>query len=240
MSEPLVLVPGMVCDARVFAPQINALSREVAVQVAAPVHGETIRDMAAEILETAPPRFALAGHSMGGIVAMEIIRRAPERVSRLALLSTTPLPDTPAQAAWREPVIVRAQAGRLAEAVAEVVTRDSLAPQHGEADRPGQILTLLKEMAEDFGADMFVRHQRALQRRPDAQRTLQKLKVPTMVLCGAHDRLTPPKRHENMAELIPGAELVVLPNAGHMPTLECPDEVTIGLRAWMQMPLELR
>ncbi|UWP89952.1 alpha/beta fold hydrolase [Aliiroseovarius crassostreae] len=236
MREPLVLVPGMVCDARVFAPQINVLSRKYSVQLANLAMGDTIREMAAHVLDQAPPRFALAGHSMGGIVAMEVTRRAPERVSRLALLSTSPLPDTPAQAAWREPLIVRAQAGRLAEAVSEVVTPDTLAPGDGQ----DAILSLIRDMALDFGPEMFIRHQRALQRRPDAQRMLQKLKIPTMVLCGAHDRLTSPRRHENMAELVVGAELVVLPNAGHMPMLECPEEVTIGLDAWMQMPLALR
>ncbi|MDA5094274.1 alpha/beta hydrolase [Aliiroseovarius sp. KMU-50] len=236
MQEPLVLVPGMMCDARVFTPQINELSREFAVQIASIAHGETIRDMAALVLEQAPERFALAGHSMGGIVAMEVARRAPERVSRLALLSTSALPDTPAQAAWREPLIIRAQTGQLAEALAEEVTPETLAPGEGQ----GEILALLQDMAQGFGAEIFIRQQRALQRRPDAQRALQRLKIPTMVLCGAHDRLTPPKRHETMAELIPSAELVILPNAGHMPTLEAPKEVTIGLRAWMQMPLELR
>lgn len=234
MQDPLVLVPGMTSDARIFAPQINRLSRLFTLQIVSLGMAETIRDMAAHVLEQAPPRFALAGHSMGGIVAMEVIRRAPERVSRLALLSTTPLPDTPAQAAWREPLIVRAQAGRLAEAVAEVLSPETLAPGQ-EAH-----LDLMQQMARDFGAASFIRHQRALQRRPDAQRSLQKLKVPTMVLCGAHDTLTPPKRHESMANLVPGAELVVLPNAGHLPTLEAPHEVSIGLEAWMQMPLELR
>lgn len=236
MLEPLVLIPGMMCDARAFAPQVNALSREVSVQVASVAQSDSIRDMAAQVLSQAPARFALAGHSMGGIVAMEVARRAPERVSRLALLSTSPLTDTPAQAAWREPQIVRAQAGRLAEALQETMNENVLAPGTNVAE----ILQLVHDMAQDFGAECFVRQSRALQRRPDAQRSLQKLKVPTMVLCGAHDKLTPPKRHENMAELIPGAELVILPNAGHMPMLECPEEVTLGLKAWMKMPLELR
>ncbi len=131
MQEPLVLVPGLVCDARVFAPQINSLSRKYTVQVANLSQGGTIREMAAHLLDQAPARFALAGHSMGGIVAMEVARRAPERVSRLALMSTSPLPDTPAQAAWREPLIVRAQAGRLAEAVARRGHTRNTSPRRG-------------------------------------------------------------------------------------------------------------
>ncbi|MHA6268157.1 alpha/beta fold hydrolase [uncultured Aliiroseovarius sp.] len=236
MPDPLVLIPGMMCDARVFGPQINDLSRDHAVHVAAPVVGDTIREMAAHILDQAPARFALAGLSMGGIVAMEMARRAPERVNRLALISTTPLPDTPAQAAWREPQIVRASAGRLDEALNEAMSPDNLAPGAGRAP----ILELVHDMAHGLGAEMFVRQSRALQRRPDAQRALQKLRVPAMVMCGAHDGLTPPKRHETMAALIPGAELVTLQDAGHLPTLEVPLQVTIGLRAWLEMPLELR
>ena len=236
MPDPLVLIPGMMCDARVFGPQINDLSRDHAVHVAAPVVGDTIRDMAAHILDQAPPRFALAGLSMGGIVAMEIARRAPERVMRLTLISTTPLPDTPAQAAWREPHIVRASAGRLDEAIAETLSPDNLAPGDGR----DAVVALVHSMAHGLGSEMFVRQSRALQRRPDAQRSLQKLRVPTMVMCGAHDGLTPPKRHENMAALIPGAELVILPEAGHLPTVEVPQQVNIGLRAWLEMPLELR
>ena len=236
MPDPVVLIPGMMCDARVFGPQIDDLSRDHIVVVAPPVVGDTIRDMAAHMLDNLPPRFSLAGISMGGIVAMEIARRAPERVMRLALISTSPLPDTPAQAAWREPQIVRASAGRLDEAMAESLSPNNLAPGAGR----DAVAELVLSMAHGLGGEMFVRQSRALQRRPDAQRSLQRLKVPTMVMCGAHDGLTPPKRHETMAALIPGAELVILPEAGHLPTVEVPQQVNIGMRAWLEMPLELR
>ncbi|WP_371169831.1 alpha/beta fold hydrolase [Aliiroseovarius sp. 2305UL8-7] len=236
MTEPVVLIPGMMCDARVFGPQIDDLSRDHIVQVAPPVFGDTIRDMAGHILDHLPPRFALAGISMGGIVAMEIARRAPDRVNRLALISTSPLPDTPAQAAWREPQIVRASAGRLDEAMADALDPANIGP----GPRRDAVLALVRTMGQGQGADMFVRQSRALQRRPDAQRALQKLRIPTMVMCGAHDGLTPPKRHETMAALIPGAELVILQEAGHLPTIEVPEQVNIGMRAWLDMPLELR
>ena len=236
MPDPVVLIPGMMCDARVFGPQIDDLSRDHIVVVAPPVVGDTIRDMAAHMLDNLPPRFSLAGISMGGIVAMEIARRAPERVMRLALISTSPLPDTPAQAAWREPQIVRASAGRLDEAMAESLSPNNLAPGAGR----DAVAELVLSMAHGLGGEMFVRQSRALHRRPDAQRSLQRLKGPTMVMCGAHDGLTPPKRHETMAALIPGAELVILPEAGHLPTVEVPQQVNIGMRAWLEMPLELR
>lgn len=236
MREPLVLIPGMMCDARVFEPQINDLSRDHTVIVAAPTRGETVREMASILLDDLPSRFALAGLSLGGIVAMEMARRAPDRVNRLALISTTPLPDTPAQASWREPQIVRARAGRLDEAMAEAFSADHLA----QGERRSSIMALVHAMAQGLGPECFIRQSRALQRRPDAQRALQKLKVPTMVLCGGQDGLTPPKRHETMAALIPGAELVILPDAGHLPPLEVPEQVNVGLRAWMDMPLELR
>ncbi|MCK8462716.1 alpha/beta fold hydrolase [Aliiroseovarius sp. S1339] len=235
MPDPVVLIPGMMCDARVFGPQIDDLSRDHTVVIAPPVVGETVREMAANILDQLPPRFALAGISMGGIVAMEIARSAPERVTRLALISTTPLPDTPAQATWREPQIVRASAGRLDEAMNETLSPDNLAPGDGR----DTVVALVRSMAHGLGGEMFVRQSRALQRRPDAQRSLQKLRIPTMVMCGAHDGLTPPKRHEIMAALIPGAELVILPEAGHLPTVEVPQQVNIGLRAWLDLPPEL-
>lgn len=236
MSEPLVLVPGMMCDARVFMPQIVAVSRERPVHVASVTAGETIREMASNVLAEAPPRFALAGLSMGGIVAMEMLRRAPERVSRIALVSTTPLAETPAQAAWREPQIVQARAGNLRDALRAALAPDNLAPGTGRA----AVLRVLDEMALALGAEVFIRQSRALQRRPDAQKVLRQARLPALVLCGAHDRLTPVKRHEFIAGLMPSARLEVIEDAGHLPTLETPEAATSIILDWLVNPLVLR
>ncbi len=133
MAEPVVFLPGMMCDARVFGPQLAALSRDRAVQVAPITGADTVEKIADQIVFYAPPKFALAGLSMGGIVAMEVIRRVPLRVTRLALLDTTPFSETPAQAAAREPQIARARAGRVAEVMAEDMKPEYLAPGPGRA-----------------------------------------------------------------------------------------------------------
>lgn len=236
MAEPILFVPGMMCDARVFGPQIDDLSRDHAIQLARVTRAESIREMAAEAIHHAPRRFALAGISMGGIVALEILRRVPERVSRIALISTTPLAETPEQAAWREPQIVKAQAGKLSEAMRAALSPEALAP----GSRRARALEVVDAMAADLGPQEFVRQSRALQRRPDAQKVLRTIRAPALVLCGAHDTLTPPRRHEFMAELIPYAELAILDDAGHLPTLEAPEKVNLALRAWMDLPLMLR
>ncbi|MBT6188919.1 MAG: alpha/beta fold hydrolase [Tateyamaria sp.] len=236
MVEPLVFLPGMMCDARLFGPQIAALSPEFSVMVCPVTRGERIEEIASALLDDLPSRFALAGLSMGGIVAMEILRRAPGRVTRLALMDTNPLAETPQIAAAREPQIVKARAGRLL-----AVMRDEMKP-HYLAPGPyrGEILKLVMDMADSLGPETFVRQSRALQRRRDQQATLRKCKVPTLILCGAHDALCPIKRHTFMAELIQGAELLVLDDAGHLPTLEMPDDTTAALRRWMQQPSQLR
>ncbi len=236
MPEPLVLLPGMMCDARLFGPQIADLSVDHCVTVAPITQGGRVEDIATLLLGRLPERFALAGLSMGGIVAMEILRRAPGRVSRLALLDTNPLAETPQTAAAREPQIVAARAGRLRD-----VMRDEMKPKY-LADGPAQkdVLDLVMQMAETLGPEVFVRQSRALQRRPDQQATLRKCRLPTLVLCGAEDTLCPVKRHEFMAELIPQARLVVVEGAGHLPTLEQPDATTRALRDWMALPYVLR
>ncbi|WP_300013223.1 alpha/beta fold hydrolase [uncultured Roseobacter sp.] len=236
MAEPLVLLPGLMCDARLFGPQIAALSSDTAVMVGPITQGERVEEIASGLLDQLPGRFALAGLSMGGIVAMEILRRAPDRVTRIALMDTNPLAETPQVAAAREPQIVAARTGRMLDVMREEMKPNYLAPgPHQQA-----VLDLVMDMADALGPEVFVRQSRALQRRRDQQSTLRKCKVPALVLCGAHDALCPVKRHEFMSELIPYATLKVLPNAGHLPTLEQPDETTQALRDWMGLPLVLR
>ncbi|MGC3939340.1 alpha/beta fold hydrolase [Roseobacter sp. EG26] len=236
MPEPLVLLPGMMCDARLFGPQIAELSSDVAVMTAPITQGERIEEIASGLLDQLPARFALAGLSMGGIVAMEILRRAPDRVSRIALLDTNPLAETPQIAAAREPQIVAARTGRMLDVMREEMKPNYLAPgPHQTA-----VLDLVMDMAETLGPEVFVRQSRALQRRRDQQSTLRKCKIPTLILCGAHDALCPVKRHEFMAELIPYATLRILADSGHLPTLEQPQETTKAIRDWMALPLVLR
>lgn len=236
MAEPLVLLPGMMCDARLFGPQIAELSADMAVMVGPITRGERIEEIASGLLDQLPQRFALAGLSMGGIVAMEILRRAPDRVSRIALMDTNPLAETPGVAADREPQIVKARSGRLMEVMRDAMKPDYLAPGPQRAD----VLELVMDMAEVLGPDVFIRQSRALQRRRDQQAVLRKCRTPALVLCGEHDQLCPVKRHTFMAELIPYAELVVLPDAGHLPTLEQPAATTAALRTWMRQPLVLQ
>ena len=236
MAEPIVFLPGMMCDARLFGPQIAELSAEYSVMVAPMTRGERIEEIASGLLDELPARFALAGLSMGGIVAMEILRRAPDRITRLALLDTNPLAETPQVAAGREPQIVKVRAGRMQDVMREEMKPNYLAP----GPYRNEILDLVMDMADALGPEVFVRQSRALQRRRDQQGTLRKCRVPTLVMCGAHDALCPVKRHTFMAELIHGAELRVLEHAGHLPTLEMPDETTAALRTWMRQPLYLR
>ncbi|NDR59124.1 alpha/beta fold hydrolase [Aliiruegeria sabulilitoris] len=236
MNEPLVFLPEMMCDARIFWPQLLEFGLTRAVMVAPVTGASSVGAIAAQVLDAAPSRFALVGASMGGVIAMEVLRRAPERVTRVALMDTSPLPESPQVAAGREPQIVAVRAGRLNGLVRDEIGPGSLAlgPHRGE------ILNLLVEMAETHGPDMFVAQSRALQRRPDQQKVLRTMRVPALVLCGEHDKICPVKRHEFMAELIPYSDFQVIPNAGHFPTLEQPQATNAALAAWLDSPLVLR
>ena len=234
--EPLVLVPGMMCDARLFAPQINALSRDMPVTVVPNTLGERIEEIASAILLGLPQKFTLAGLSMGGIIAMEIIRRAPERVTRIALMDMNPLPETLQSASAYEPLIVGAKAGRFEEMMRAILKPDHLAP----GPQRLQIMNVVAEMGRSMGPEVFIRQCRALQRRRDQQATLRRIKAPALVLCGEHDGLKPVRRHTFMAELIPYAKLEIIEGAGHLPTLEQPEAVTDVLRAWMKQPYVLK
>ena len=236
MAEPLVLLPGMMCDARLFGPQIAELSADTAVMCAPVTQGERIEEIASGLLDLLPKRFALAGLSMGGIVAMELLRRAPDRITRIALMDTNPLAETPVVAANREPQIVKVRSGRMLEVMRDEMKPNYLAPGPYRSD----VLDLVMDMAETLGPEVFIRQSRALQRRRDQQAVLRKCKVPALILSGRHDELCPVKRHSFMAELIPYAELVVLEDSGHLPTLEQPAETTAALRIWMKQPWVLQ
>lgn len=228
-NEPIVFLPGMMCDARLFGSQIKEFGRNRPIHLPTLSLDDSIEAMAQRVLAHAPPVFALAGLSLGGIVAMEVIRQAPTRVSRLALLDTNALPELPAKAAEREPQIARVLSGRLLDVMRDEMKPNYLAP--GPARQ--HVMDLVLEMAVELGEGPFVRQSRALQRRPDQQATLRRIAVPTLVLCGEEDELCPPERHEFMSSLIPRSRLVIVPDAGHMPTLEQPELTNAALGEWL-------
>jgi len=233
MIDPLVLLPNMMCDARLFLPQVTALSSMTSVQIAPMTTGESVEAIARNVLIAAPDRFALAGLGMGGIVAMELLRQAPKRITRLMLMDTNCQGEMPSVAAAREPQIARVRAGRMREVMRDEVKPEYLAP----GERREEVLDIVAEMALDLGADVFTRQIRAMQRRPDQQSTLRRSKVPTAVVCGEHDTLYAVRRHEFIAGLMPNATLEIIPDAGHLPPLEQPEMTTELMRLWLTSPL---
>ncbi|GGL66235.1 alpha/beta fold hydrolase [Wenxinia marina] len=234
-TEPLVLLPGFLADAGLFRPQVEALSGDIPVTVAPTAGGERVEEIASSLLGVLPGRIALLGHGFGGVVALELARRAPERIARIALIAATPLAGTPHESAALEARIVAARSGRLSDALEAEVPAAALAPGAGR----GPVMAALREMAKRTGGPGYVRQLRAFQRRKDQQAVLHRLGRPTLILCGAHDTLVPVKRHSFMAEMVPGATLEVIDDAGHLPTLETPDAVTRAIREWMGLPLVL-
>lgn len=226
MILPLVLLPGMMCDQRLFSPQIAALSAH-APYCADLSQDDTVQAMAIRILSGAPERFALAGLSMGGIVAMEVLRQAPDRVARLALMDTNPLAELPEVQAARAPQIARAEAGDLAR-----MMRDTFIPRYLATPDAGIEQTCL-DMADALGPEVFARQSRALRDRPDQCDTLRGYTGPALILTGAEDQLCPRDRHALMHQFMPHATYRVIERAGHLPTLERPDQTTEALRQWL-------
>ena len=231
MSEKphLVLVPGMLCDAALWAHQIEHMEDIAECHVGDTRSDDTIAGMARTILHAAPERFALAGLSMGGIVAFEIVRRAPERVARLALLDTAATPDGEAGRQRRLDLIKLAEMGEF------VGVAPRLLPQFIHPDRlqDGTLTDAIMEMTRRVGKDAFLRQQNALMQRPDSRPHLSAIAVPTLVLCGRQDAMTPMARHTGIADAIPKARLAVIEDSGHLTAMERPQAVTVMLRDWM-------
>jgi pimeloyl-ACP methyl ester carboxylesterase len=232
-AVPVVLLPGLVCDAAVWAHARAALAERAPVSIAAYGSLDSLPDMAAKVLAEAPPRFAVAGHSMGGRVALEIIRRAPERVAALALLDTgvAPLPAGDAgqrEAAGRYELLKIARDQGMAAMAARWVQGMVWKPRLSDTALVNGVI----EMFARSSADVFAAQIRALLARPDAGGLLANIHCPTLVLAGEDDSWAPAARHRDMAARIPGATLEVIPQCGHMPTLERPEAVTHALLTW--------
>lgn len=228
--EPLVLIPPMLCDVRIFGAQLAGLSAEVPMLYAPTCHGERIEEIASQILSWSPQRFALVGEGMGVSIALEIMRRASERVSRVALISGSAHGETPEGASAREPKIVAARSGRFDEVIATEMDPRWLSPSGATAE----ITQLIADMAWNQGPEAYVKQARAMQRRRDQQATLRQIAQPAWVICGADDTCLPVKRHQFTAEMIPNAELHVIENAGFLPTLEQPDRMIELLKSFLQ------
>jgi pimeloyl-ACP methyl ester carboxylesterase len=231
LKAPVVFLPGLLATAAVWSPVIERLDGRVDPWVADLTADDSIAAMATRVLADAPrERFALAGHSMGGYVALEIMRRAPGRVERLALLDTQARPDTAEAIERRRALIELAQADRLDEVAERLipVVFDSV-----EIVDP-RLVALHRDMVRTVGAAAFMRQQRAIMDRVDSRPTLSAIGCPTLVLCGVHDLLTPLDRHQEMASAIPGAKLVVVQGAGHFSPIERPYEVGFALANWLQ------
>ena len=226
---PLLLLPGLLCDEALWAPQIDALAEQADMRVADLTRDDSVKAMAKRALDAAPGRFALAGLSMGGYVALEIVATAPERVERLALLDTSGRADTPEQLRRRQGLIALAGRGEF-----KGVTPRLLPLLIHPARIEDEALTgIVMGMAERVGKDAFLRQQRAIMGRPDRRPLLSKIHVPTLVLCGNEDALTPVELSREMAAGIATSRLTLVPDCGHLSTLERPEAVNAALRRWL-------
>lgn len=225
MSLPILLIPGLNCTAEIWAPQLAGLWQHGPLTVADTRGGETMAEIAAAILETAPPRFVLGGISMGGYLSFEIWRQAPERVRGIGFVDTSARPDAPEATERRRSAMTLAREGRFGLVVSNAFTL-AVHEQHVGRDDLRAIHT---RMSHSVGVDAYLRQQEAIIARPDSRPSLNTIDVPVTVIVGEGDRLTPPELAVEIAAGIAGAELVTVPDAGHMSTLENPEAVTTAL-----------
>ena len=226
---PTVLVPGLLCSPRLYAEQLPPLWRFGPVSVASIHHDDSMAAIARRFLAAAPPQFALAGLSMGGYLAFEIMRQAGHRVTRLALLNTSARPDTAEQAQSRRDQVAMTQDGRFTEVADILYRRWVRAARRGDP----ALQRVIRQMAVETGPQAFIRQQTAIVSRPDSRAGLAAIGCPVLVVAGADDDITTPDRAAEIAGHIPRARLVVVPDCGHLSTLEQPAAVTQALVGWL-------
>ena len=228
-KTPLILLPGLLCDQALWAHQSETLSDIADISVADMTRDETIQGMAERVLDSAPETFALAGLSMGGYAAQEIIRRAPERVERLALLDTSARADSPENTKQRKGFIEQLELGDFRGVTSRLL------PLLVHEDRLSDdgLIAVIQSSAENVGPEAYIGQQKAIMTRPDRRQDLKKITCPALVLCGRQDALTPLALHEEMAGAIAGASLVVIEDCGHLSPLERPRTVSAVMRYWL-------
>lgn len=224
-----VFVPGLLCTQALFAPQIGALGAALDISIGDHRLDDTMSGVAARVLDDAPDRFVYAGLSMGGYVGFEVMRHAPERVTALVLLNTSARADTPDKTEGRQAMIALAEAEGI-DAVADAHLPALLSEKHLARE---DLTSTFREMARKTGVDTYLRQQTAIMNRPDSRELLREIDVPTLVIVGADDTLTPPDLAREMADGISGAELVVIDDCGHLSTIERPQAVNDAIRSFL-------
>jgi pimeloyl-ACP methyl ester carboxylesterase len=229
-TMPILLVPGLVSSPRIFAPVMPALWRLGPVTVANHIRDDNMGAIARRILAEAPPRFALAGHSMGGYIAFEILRQAPDRVAKLALINTQARSDSPEATERRRGMMARARSGQYHALLDELFPGFVHPSRHGDAS----LRQLIHDMGDDVGVDGFIRQQTAVIGRVDSRPSLAWIKCPTLVLTGDEDNTIPNSLSKEMADGIHGAKLVILQDCGHLPQPEQPEATAAALVEWLK------
>lgn len=235
MADPVVFIPGLAHTAELFSDQLTAVSVERTITIANHRRHDTLAGIADALLAETAPRFVLIALSMGGYVAFEILRRAPERVSALVLMNTTARPDTDETRERRERLIAIADAGRFVEVPALQMQAQVAPDRANDAD----LLAIVRRMAEQTGPEAFVRQQRAIMGRPDSRPALPAIGCPTLMIVGDRDQIVPVEHGQEIVSAIPGSRLVTMPMCGHLSTLERPAAATHALMEFLSgLPLD--